>query len=70
MAYKVYLPVGDGQAELKTKGVTLRIIEAGTNKPVGRLKITKTRVEWVPTGKWKKGPATHRKTWDQLFPLL
>jgi len=49
MAYKVYLPAGDGWAQLKTNGVTIAIYD-DQDKPVGRLRIGKATIEWAKHG--------------------
>jgi hypothetical protein len=69
MAYKVYLPAGDGWAPLKTKGVTIYVND-GKDRPVGRLRISKAKVEWAPANRMMGGPNTHKHGWGALITLL
>jgi len=45
---RVWLDVGDSQAELGTKGITLHVYDNAGKKKVGRLRIGKATVEWFP----------------------
>ena len=44
---KVFIDVGDSQAELGTKGITLHV-HNNAGKKIGRLRIGKATVEWMP----------------------
>jgi hypothetical protein len=54
---KVSIDVGDSSAELGTKGIILHIWDNAGKKKVGRLRIGKSTVEWLP-GK----TSTHGRT--------
>jgi len=69
MAYKVYLPAGDGWAPLKTNGVTIYVRD-DQDKPVGRLRISKATIEWAPKNRKMKGPSTFKHGWTALIKLL
>lgn len=44
---RVFIDIGDSQAELGTKGITLHVHD-NAGKKVGRLRIGKATVEWMP----------------------
>ncbi|MBA3552424.1 MAG: hypothetical protein H0W27_06100 [Actinobacteria bacterium] len=69
MAYKVYLPAGDGWAQLKNKGITIYIRDQ-QDKPVGRLRIGRATIEWAPRSLKMGGPNTHSRGWASLIELL
>ncbi len=45
---RVWMDVGDSQAELGSKGITLHVYDNAGEKKVGRLRIGKATVEWLP----------------------
>lgn len=52
---RVWIDVGDSQAELKTDGIVLHIYSNDGKKKVGRLRIGKATVEWLPGKTSKNG---------------
>jgi hypothetical protein len=51
---KVWIDVGDSKAELGNEGITLHIADNG-GKKVGRLRIGRATVEWMPGRTSKNG---------------
>lgn len=69
MAYKVFLPAGDGLAQLKNNGVTITIRDQ-QDRPVGRLRVGRATVEWAPKDRKMGDPNTHKRGWASLIQLL
>ncbi len=61
---RVWLDVGDSQAELGSKGITLHVYDNAGKKKLGRLRIGKATVEWFPG---KTSVNSHAKSLEKLI---